>query len=182
MINNISSFSEISRPKSNTLIVLDIDETIITFPTIDKNWWTNTYTLLYPIYYENTQAQIEMLWNEYVSNIQPKVLDSINLFNFLNESKKNNCDIIFLTARYKSMSLQTLNHLKHVNIIIDPSRIFYNKNKGQELKNIVINKFRNVKNIIFVDDLNENLLNVQSVFSNNDLSKYNIKLYKIKHI
>jgi hypothetical protein len=83
MIHNINSFSQITRPKSNTLIVFDIDETIIGFPDIQKNWWDKTYTYLLPIYKENTPKYTEILWNEYISNIKPKLLDPINLINFI---------------------------------------------------------------------------------------------------
>ena len=181
MIHNINSFSQITRPKSNTLIVFDIDETILTFPIINKNWWDRTVNKLLPIYKENTQEYVELLWNNYISNLEPILLDSINLINFINKSVKNNCEIIFLTARDKSISKLTVNQLLKCDFNIDPSRIFYNKNKGIELKNIVTNYFPNVKNIIFVDDLDENLVNIQSTFNCFELLKYNLDLYKIKH-
>ena len=181
MINNINSFSEIIRPKSNTLIVLDIDETIINFPLIDKDWWDKTYDKLLPIYKENTQYQTELLWNNYISNIEPRLLDSVNLINFINKSSKNNCQIILLTARDKSISKLTIKQLLKCGFSVHPSRIYYNKNKGIELKHIVQNIFPDVKDIIFVHDLYENLINVHSTFNCSKLSKYNIILYKIKH-
>ena len=76
----------------------------------------------------------------------------------------------------------TIKHLKDCNFDIHPSRIFYSRNKGEKLKEIVLNIFPDIQHILFVDDLEENLLNVLSTFNQSELSKYNLELYKIKHV
>ena len=181
MIKEINSFSKIKYPKSNTLVVLDIDETILSFNEIDNKWWNDTFSKLLPIYKENTYQQAELIWTEHVTKIKPQLLDSENFNKFFYQNI-NNCEIIFLTARNENISELTIKHLKDCNFDIHPSRIFYSRNKGEKLKEIVLNIFPDIQHILFVDDLEENLLNVLSTFNQSELSKYNLELYKIKHV
>ena len=52
MIKHINTFSQINPIKPKTLVVLDIDETILRFQQIDNKWWDDTYTRLLPYYKE----------------------------------------------------------------------------------------------------------------------------------
>lgn len=182
MIKNINSFSQINSIKPNTLVVLDIDDTIMKFQQVDTEWWDNTYNRLYPSYKENTYTQVELLWTDYISNNKPIVADKANLYNFLDNVTNRNCELILLTARDKSISLLTVKQLKECGLDIHWSRIFYSRTKGSELKYIVTTLFPHIENIIFVDDLVENLVDIQNVFNTRELSRYNLELYKIKHI
>lgn len=181
MFYHINSFSQINSIKPNTLVVLDIDETLITFHQVNTEWWDNTYNKLLPSYKENTYTHVELIWTDHVSNNNPILLDKDNLSNFLENIQRKNCELILLTARDKSISSLTVKHLKFCGLDIHKSRIFYNRNKGDELKYIVTTMFPYIQDIIFVDDLEDNLINIQNAFNNNELSKYNLKLYKIKH-
>jgi hypothetical protein len=181
MIKNINSFSQIDSIKPNSLVVLDIDDTIMKFQHVDTEWWDKIYNQLLPTYKENTYTQVELLWTDYVSNNKPVVQDKENLYKFLDTITIRNCQLILLTARDKSISLLTTKHLKECGIDMHWSRIFYSRNKGSELKYIVSTIFPEIQNIIFVDDLIENLIDIQTVFNTVELSKYNLELYKIKH-
>jgi hypothetical protein len=57
MINHINSFSKINPVKPNTLVVLDIDDTIMSFSNIHKEWWNETYTNLYYYDKENIDSR-----------------------------------------------------------------------------------------------------------------------------
>ena len=183
MIININSFSQIKPLKSNTLIVLDIDDTIISFTNIDKKWWTNVYNTYLSYYKDDDKAykKSEILWTKHILKDKPKLLDEYNFINFLEKISKNNCELIFLTARNKNISDLTMDQLSKCGLNINPSKVFFSRNKGNELKNIVEQNYSNVKDIIFVDDLEENLVNVQLEFNTSKHSKYNLKLYKINH-
>lgn len=181
MIKYIDTFSKITLPMSNTLIVFDIDETILSFIDINKKWWNDNYERLLPIYKENTDEQVELLWIDYVSKNKPILLDEYNFKFFLN-SIRYKCEIILLTARNEKIYELTIKHLNECKLNIHPSRIFFSKNKGKKLQDIVNNIFPNIKNIIFIDDIEENLISVLNVFNKKELSKYNLELYKIKHI
>ena len=182
MIKHINTFSQINPIKPKTLVVLDIDETILRFQQIDNKWWDDTYTRLLPYYKEKTSTHVELMWIKHISNNKPILLDKDNFYIFLKNIENENCELILLTARNKSISFLTMKHLESCGLNINLSRVFYNINKGVELQKIVTTIFPDIQNILFVDDLEENLTNIQYVFSNEKLSKYNLELYKIKHI
>jgi hypothetical protein len=180
MIVNINSFYQIKPLNPNTLVVLDIDDTIMSFTTINKKWWNDTYNT-YLLHYKDTEKaykKSEKLWIKYISRSNPNLLDEINFINFLEKISENNCELIFLTARNKKISKLTMTQLSYCRINIESSKVFFSRNKGVELKNIVEQTYPNIKDIIFVDDLEENLVKVQLEFNT---SKYNLKLYKINH-
>jgi hypothetical protein len=183
MIININNFSQIKPLKSNTLIVLDIDDTIMSFKNIDKTRWNDIYNTYLSYYKDDDKAykKSEILWTKHISKSKPKLLDEHNFINFLGKISKNNCELIFLTARNKNISDLTMDQLSECGLNINPSKVFFSRNKGIELKNIVEQKYPNVKNIIFVDDLEGNLVNVQLEFNTSKHSKYNLDLYKINH-
>ena len=118
---------------------------------------------------------MELLWIKYIYNNKSLSLDKDNFYIFLENIKIMNCELILLTARDISTSLLTMKHLESCGFDIHLSRIFYNKNKGEELERIMTTMFPNIQNILFVDDYKENLIN------NDELSKYNLELYKIKY-
>jgi len=181
MIKHINSFSGISPIKPNTLVVLDIDDTIISFPNIHKDWWNETYTNLYYYDKQNAYKQTNLLWLDRIVKSKPSLIDKKNFNKFLEQISQNNCELIFLTARDENIAELTINQLKYCNIDINPTKVFYNRHKGKELEYIVRNIYPNVKNIVFVDDLIENLINVAYTFNTPKLFKYNLELYKIKH-
>ena len=77
----INSFSRIELI-SNSLVVFDIDETLMTFD------------------YKNQDLE------------NPIVLDYENLMEFMENLKNNKCKMIFLTARSPSTRLKTIEYLK----------------------------------------------------------------------
>jgi hypothetical protein len=56
MIHSINSFSQI-KIKPNSLVVLDIDDTILHFSTIKKGWWTETFNKYYEIFENYDEAK-----------------------------------------------------------------------------------------------------------------------------
>jgi len=181
MIKHINSFSQINSLKPNTLVVLDIDDTIMSFPNIKKEWWNETLKEYLYLGNERAYNEVESLWIQRIIEEPPELLDQTNLMKFLDQISNNNCELIFLTARDKKLSYLTIHQLEECNIIINPCRIFYNREKGAKLEFIVRNMYPNIKNIVFVDDLSKNLIDVAYTFNYPELFKYNLELYKIKH-
>ncbi len=132
-ITKISNFSQIEIIP-NSLVVLDVDETILTFDYKSRNF-TN-----------------------------PIKLDCDNLDNFIKTCKKSGCIIILLTARLIRQHDETVRNLKEIEFRINPDNIFYSIKKGDKLLRIVKDKYESVENIIFVDDLFSNLKDVESSF------------------
>ncbi len=144
----INTFSKIEIIP-NSLIVFDIDETIMTFDYDKKDL-------------EN-----------------PIKLDNENLKEFIENLKKNKCKIIFLTARCPSTRTKTIEDLKKINLRFNPNHVYFDLNKGQKLYDIVTKDYKDIENIIFIDDL---FLNIKSVESTFCFTKYKLYLYLIQHI
>jgi hypothetical protein len=180
MFKCINSFNQVEL-LPNSLLVFDIDETIMSFEDIDEGWWKKTFDK----YYEQTQDydmadELSLReWVDHISNSKPKVLDEFNFIFLVELAKQNDCEIIMLTARRKFLFDITISHLAHCKVDIDSDSVYFNENKGTELLNIVTNKYPNISNIIFIDDIEHNLINVANTFA--PYNKYTLDLYKINH-
>ncbi len=180
MIIPITSFNQIELI-SKSLLVFDIDETILSFEDIDEGWWKKTFSK----YYNQTQDydladELSLKeWISYIEKAKPQLLDEVNFINLLNSARELECEIIMLTARRKFLFDVTISHLTHCNIDIDSESIYFNKDKGQELYDIVTKKYPTVTNIIFIDDVMSNLEDVQNKFKDNQ--NYTFQLYNINH-
>ncbi len=179
MIQRINSFSQIKiNPKS--LVVLDIDDTILNFPIIKKGWWKNTFNKYYEIHRDYDKADELALneWENLIINEKANVLDSDNFEKFIDEIKKNECELILLTARNDRLKESTKKHIEDCDLDIPSHKIYHDSNKGVKLFELVSNIYVNIMEIIFVDDLESNLLDVKYSFLN---TKFNINLYHIQH-
>jgi predicted secreted acid phosphatase len=187
MINKIVNYDEI-KLMPNSLIVFDIDETILKFQGINQKWWDFNYNEYYR-YYEMSHARKLVLnkWFDIVSTSQPKILDEVCFNDLIKNANKLNCKIIYLTARDKEqMAEVTEKNLNSCNISFNVNDIYYSKSKGDKLLEIlesIKNQMENYKtssinDIIFIDDVLANVNDVQKKLSN----RYNLHLYHIDHI
>ncbi len=151
-ITSISNFSQIEIIP-NSLIVLDIDETILTFD------------------YKSKKINI------------PIKLDSENFNNFIKVCKKTGCKIILLTARFGAQHDETIQNLKDIEFRINSNKIFYSIKKGEKLLELVNDKYKYIENIIFIDDFAPNLKDVEKAFGSNQykLNLYLITHELVKH-
>lgn len=159
----------------NSLIVLDIDETLIKFENINQMWWNTKFNELYKKTknYDYVEKMIYNEWLNIINNSTPSLVDNC-VHEFISNSKKNNCKIILLTARNDSLFNLTLNHLEKVDLNF--SHIYFNENKGDELKKILSEEFIQYTNIIVVDDLISNLNDIKEKNNVVNLHLYNMKM------
>jgi hypothetical protein len=179
MIQCINSFSQVKiKPKS--LVVLDIDDTILNFPSIRKGWWTDTFNNYYEQEQDYDRAEELALndWVNIIANDKAQLLDPINFETFLNKIREQNCELILLTARNDKLRELTKKHLADCKLDIPHNKIYHNRNKGKKLLELVKNVYNNVSQIIFVDDLESNLNDVEDTFLS---YSYDIVLYHINH-
>ncbi len=166
MINPIQNYDEINISE-NTLIMMDIDDTIIKFETLHKNWWK-----------ENEPNALEK-WLKIINEEKPTMLDSEKFTELLERIKTSNSEIIFITARYESLSELTYTHLIECGLSINKNQIYHSYPKGKKLLDICeeMKKTRDIQNYIFVDDHLDNIEDVQKY-----LSQYEVKYYMMNHI
>lgn len=181
MIQQVTSFYQIPLTKKS-LVVLDIDETIMAFPHITKAWWRETYKKHYESTNDKKLAENLSVceWREHVTVHKPYLLDEKKLKNFLGEINEKSCKLVFLTARTPKMTEITHSHLSHCNLEFSSDNVIHDENKGDALATI-IQSYPEISNIVFVDDFEKNLINVKTRFSHDDMSNYNLSLYQITH-
>jgi len=179
LIYKINDYSDIFI-KKNSLVVLDIDDTVLTYKGVSDNFYQERFNHYHKIYsnYDMILRLIKNDWNYFVKINPPNLINKKSFFNFIDIALKSKCEIIFLTSRPKTMKLITRYHFEcnRLNDFID--KIHYSSSKGTYLKKLKEEKFKNYHNIIFVDDLKENLINVfyhlQNLKVNIDLYQFNL--------
>ena len=157
ILTQITKFNQIDIIP-NSLIVLDIDETIIKFDNINKKWWRNTFDKYYSLTQDYDNA------------------DNLSLDEWISYVNKHDCDLIFLTARNASLKDITHLHLNKVNLSVDGNKIYFNRNKGDELFSIANKDYSHIKNIIVVDDVEHNLTDIKDKFMD---TCFNLHLYNM---
>lgn len=174
-INTINKFDEIMIIP-NSLIVLDIDETLIKFENINNAWWHEQFEKIYiqTNDYDLTEKILNNKWIESILDCVPVLVDE-NIHDFIENASKLNCEIILLTARDVMISELTLKHLSEVNLNFFITH--HNKNKGEYLKKLCDKKYSHYNDITMVDDLLSNLEDVNEWLGD---SQYKLHLYNIK--
>jgi dephospho-CoA kinase len=166
----ITSFSQISIDKNTkTLIVLDIDDTIITMKNLDKKWWNDKFDEFIKDCDTYKEANYKVLenWAKLVEHQTVELKDKEHLPSFL-ENNKNS--VICLTSRNQEYDEITINQLKNLNIYLP---VFHcETNKGNFLEKLIKNNYNDYENIIFVDDIIKNIINVNNVLKNKKVSSY----------
>ena len=99
---------------NNTLVICDIDETIMKFEGVSQKWWDDKYN-----FYSNFDNKNEIcmkLWLNKISKMKPVHTHKESFLNFIKKIKKTNSKIIFLTARPKSLKPLTIAQFNFLNI------------------------------------------------------------------
>lgn len=171
-MQQITTFSEIKLIK-NSLIVLDIDDTIIKSNLKNTQWWNSTYIKYMNSPHNFDDTLIDWMKRENICGIPfIECIIDINIYNFLEKLNQLNCKLILLTARSYRVIEMTKAQLHYIKFPDVP--IYCGVDKGDILFNVVNENYYDVNDIIVVDDIDENLLAIQST-----LSDYNLYLYQM---
>lgn len=172
----ISTFSEII-VLPNTLYTFDIDETILKIELNESVDWLDIYKECKGTTSANILAFREIIKNDAL--IRVCSLDNENMFKLINHIRLIGSHIIFLTARDSSLRVKTMEHLRKIGLDnVNDEDVYFNDKKGDTLYNIVSTRFKEVKNIVFIDDNIKNICDVQTRFC---FSRYSALLYLIQH-
>ena len=166
----ITSFFQVD-VSHNTLVVLDIDETILQFPEIHEKWWHRKHKYYSDLIGTHDHKTINSLaysdWLNYVTETNPVHTDKTGLFDLFERIKKSNSHVIFLTARFDDTEELTYSHLKYLGISEIPVHFTSMGPKGVHLNKIIDDKYLHVENVVFVDDMDHNLHNVGTIVTKN---------------
>lgn len=165
MNKQISSFNEIQITKTNTLILCDIDNTVLYYPDcvnkcleIMKDFNNN-----FPD--EEFHKEFNDICNIYKTINKPTHTDYDGYINMVNKIKEYSGKLLFLTARNNLSHNRTKKKLLDIGILCNNNDIHYTNNtitKGEYIKNnINVNEW---DEIIFIDDYLSYIKSVSDIF------------------
>lgn len=156
--------------KSNTLVLCDIDETLLFYDEINSEWWKKKidyYINVNKCDSSNANRLALNEWAEHIKENYPKHTDKSGFENLLINVKDSKSKLIFITARYPDVKQITEDHFNYLGLKSSEYEVHYlgGSSKGQYIKNIDTD---NYDNIIFIDDLDHNITSVNEAFPNNN--------------
>jgi Protein of unknown function (DUF2608) len=182
-MNKIDTFNLVDINK-NTLVLCDIDETILFYDDINPKWWKDKLSYYMEKYNDNDLANSHSLedWYCYIQYNKPSYTDKLGFENMLKRIEENNSTLIFITARNPVFEQITNEHFKHLNIDNLKYQIHYlaGISKGEYIKNKI--KLESYNKVIFIDDLEKNIKSVNEIF-NDQINTYQFVMSEqiIKH-
>jgi hypothetical protein len=157
------SFKDVCIP-NNSLVVLDVDDTVVRFEEMGRGWWAmreNELTLLH-----GKKIARDIVMREWIHGAHiytPILTDPDEFPGFLQRVFDAGAHLIFLTARSEELRQLTEFHLTSNGINVQSSQIYFAREKGVALKSIV--QSNGFSNVVFIDDMEHNLESVQKELS-----------------
>lgn len=154
----------------NSLVIMDIDQTIITYQLYLNNsdWWNHTYNS-----YLNTLQNKQLAHDNTLKDIHnhiltndPIMIDKDGFDLLFKRIQDNQSKLIFLTARDEYLRSTTFKGLQTCQIDVDPNDIHHSMFKGKKIIEI-LNQNLSYSNLVFVDDYSHNIKDVEL-----ELNKY----------
>lgn len=163
MFKRINSFYEVEL-KSNALIMIDIDDTIMKYETLGKMWWRNTFDKYYEKHGDYDLADKNTLdeWRTRINEENPVYVDKSGLFDLFERAQKMKSKIILLTARCENLKEITIDHLNRLEIYFEEIYFSSNVEKGIVLKKLKKDVYQEYEHVICIDD---HLPNLESIFN-----------------
>lgn len=163
MTSIISSYKNIAiRPQS--LYVFDIDDTLLHFPEFPRAWWKETTQKYKAICEATADDKAHDEWMRAVELRPGFACDKEGFLDIYHKILDSDGKVILLTARPASMKDLTLRHLREGLWEFDPGHVYFDKEKGQRLRKIVEENYKDVHHITFVDDYEKNIESVRNAF------------------
>lgn len=173
---SINNFNEIEISNEKTLVICDIDKTILyhdvkveKFVDILKKDGFHDKNDLLELSYQMMELHCRIF--------PPSHTDAEGFNNLAEKVKKLNSKIIFLTARCKFSEDYTKKQFGQIGLKYDDYDVYYTDNKiykGDFIKSNIDTSLWN--DIIFVDDYEFNLASVKCIFPNSKCYKFEVNL------
>lgn len=159
-MRTINSFHQVEEEITHkSLVILDIDDTVLTHPGITREWFDNRCLDYLNQGYPEDQAYTLAIrdWTNAVNSTTPVMTDEKGLKSLYTKCLQTDSNIIFLTARDPKLKEFTEAQLDMYNIRFGP--IYHSEQKGEFIRRYLslVNYYHNV---IFIDDQDYNLADV----------------------
>ena len=163
---------------SRCLYVFDIDDTLLHFPEYPRKWWIDTTEKYRLLGHLDPDASTLDEWILRVENSQGKAIDKHGFLAFYKQIHDAHGHVILLTARPSFMKEITLRHLQQGGLGgFAEEHVYFDKEKGRRLRQLVQEKYEDMERIVFVDDYKQNIYKVLAAFEG---SNYLIDTYLYK--
>jgi hypothetical protein len=169
MFHIINSFSEIEIRDVKTLIICDIDYTLLKYNmTLDE-----CYSIIKKDFFDASEKEITKMTYEYLYmykyiNHKDIVHTDLEGFNGLLQKMTPSSKIVYLTARKSNSEKFTMEQLEFVGINVSKNDIYYTDYSDNEMLKgdyIIGNMdLSGYEDIIFIDDNESQLNSVKSLF------------------
>ena len=159
----VSSFVDV-KIQPETLVLCDIDETLLKFETIDRTWWKTGFEKHYQKTQDYEIADVLILeeWKNVVMETDPTHTDLEGFKIMLDRIHKTKSQLLFVTARSADLKEVTKEHFKTLGVSSDEIYFCGTASKGEVIQqSIELDKH---KHVVFIDDHISNIEAVQDVF------------------
>ena len=162
---SIRSFFEVHLTRG-CLLVLDIDETILKYDGICKQWWKDRFAYHHAIHnnYDLADSLCLKDWKEYIKLTLPSHTDADGFFDLIKRANKLTCKVMIVTARDDQIKEITHEHLNYLNVTDIDVYFVAGGNKGLLIDRVISENSQNYDGINFVDDMDHNLHDVKNHF------------------
>lgn len=173
MFTEITTFFDVIL-KEKSLIMIDIDDTILKYENLDKTWWKKTFNKHYDetADYDESDKMTLNMWKNLIHTAEPQYVDKSGIFDLFERAKQSNCKIIFLTARCETLRTITIDHLNKLGIYVDEIYFTPNVEKGIVLKRLKTEFYHEYVHTIGIDDHDPNLESIYKNFENELIALY----------
>ena len=166
---SITSFNQVSI-LPNTLVICDIDETILRYDSINSQWWNNRKNnyMQQSYSYEMSDKMALNDWKLYINETKPVATDLNGIMQLITLILSLNSQLILLTARENELKNITHQHLLYsgIDISSDIIHFSYGQSKGEYISRYINHMFDKYDKIIFIDDYIVNLESVYKKYGN----------------
>ena len=179
----ISNFKSIEI-REQSLIFLDIDETIYYYKDITPEWWEKTikyYSSLLKTYDKETVKTLSLKeWAYYVYHHNPIFTDESGFNNLLKQVRETNSKIIFVTAREQCFEYITKKDFSYLNIPYENYDIFHlsGQSKGKKIKEHILLNIKKYYHFYFIDDMQYNLDDVYLHNKNSNINYFKFEVMR----
>jgi hypothetical protein len=176
-IHKINSFDQVKIHR-NSLILSDIDETILRFDQVKQEWWRNNFNSHYVIHqdYAGADSYAFGKWIEVINMTKPSHTDHTGFFRLLERIKKTGSDIQFVTARNSDLAPHTQKHFGNLGLNYMDFQVHHlsSMQKGLYIESQIPTD--SYDHIIFIDDLDSNINSVQKYLTHPKLTVYKFEM------
>lgn len=145
---------------NKSLVLLDIDDTVLHLAGLGKRWWHTTQSLYYEQEGCSTAARSRTLadWIARVHAAAPSLLDPEATCTFLHTLQSTQSTLVFLTARNADLRDITATQLSACGLGGFP--VLHAEAKGAAALEEC--RTRGARSVVFIDDMEKNVADVQA--------------------